>query len=286
MAACRTRETSRRRRATTRLGVVSPLDRQHAAPFPKQPPEHELHTSTGVAIVLSTVMKVVLLALSLLAGCGAGPPAPDACLGGKQAVTLQRPRDWRRRRGRVPADPGECDGRDPARSPGGDMVGLRLRLTSDSPPGCVYQSTVVLQENGDMDVVGSLATALNTYQEAPRVRSTRPTYIILGSEPISGREAKITVEVRRPHARAHCAAGALGPRFANVAWLYETATRPVAARCGVRRLPGRLLRRWPPARSRFVQRPDAARPDRFGRGSAPSRPVSRARSSRLPTARC
>jgi hypothetical protein len=139
-------------------------------------------------------MRVVVVALALLAGCGAGPPAPDACLGGKQAVTL---------------DELEIGAADEAefrpilenatvailRGPqGGDMVGLRLRLTGDSPPGCVYQSTVVLQENGDMDVVGSLATALNTYDEGPRIRSTRPTYIILGSEPISGRQAKITVE--------------------------------------------------------------------------------------------
>jgi hypothetical protein len=139
-------------------------------------------------------MKGAVVAFLFLAGCSAGPPAPDACLGGKQAVTL---------------DELEIGAADEAefrpivenatvailRGPqGGDMVGLRLRLTSDSPPGCVYQSTVVVQENGDMDVVGSLATALNTYVDGPRVRSTRPTYIILGSEPISGREAKISVE--------------------------------------------------------------------------------------------
>jgi hypothetical protein len=139
-------------------------------------------------------MKGLVLILSLLGGCSAGPPAPDACLGGQQLVTL---------------DGLEIGAADElafrpilqnakvaiVRGPqGGDMVGIRLRLTSDSPPNCVFQSTVVVQENGDTDVVGSLATSLNTYDDGPRVRSTRPTYIILGSEPISGREAKITVE--------------------------------------------------------------------------------------------
>ncbi len=138
-------------------------------------------------------MKWVLGVLFALAGC-AGPPAPDACLGGKQPITL---------------DELEIGGADEAefqpiaegatvqilRGPqGGEMVALRLRLTGDDPPGCVYQSTQVVQKNIDADVVGSLATALNTYVEGPRVRSTRAIYVILGSEPISGRDARITVE--------------------------------------------------------------------------------------------
>jgi hypothetical protein len=76
---------------------------------------------------------------------------------------------------------------------GGDMVGLRLRVTGDRPPACLYQRTDVSQRNADGLVAGSVASALNTYEESARVRTTRPTYVILDGFPISGQSATIAV---------------------------------------------------------------------------------------------
>jgi len=139
-------------------------------------------------------MRILLLAIVITSGCGTSVPAPDSCLGAAQQLTV---------------DQLEIGAADDAvfrpivdgqvvqllRGPqGGDMIGVRLRVTSDQPPECLYQQTLIRQSIPDLDVMGSLATPLSTYAESEHVRVTRAAYVIFNGAPMLGREVEITVE--------------------------------------------------------------------------------------------
>ena len=138
-------------------------------------------------------MKTGFFMALLLAGCAAGPPALDACLGAGQqraaldAIEIGEPDDAEFR----PIADGAT--LQIVRGPqGGDMVALRIRALGSEVPTCLQQTTRVSQ-NGQQ-VTGTLATPLATYADAPGTRATRTTYVILNAAPRAGEPATITVE--------------------------------------------------------------------------------------------